>query len=325
MDTVVPARRPSVSAQAIADEVLERVTPLPRKEEPVVKRNLALEAYDRLVATIQKRKDAGEEEEHTALASARRWALRVVAIFTSLSCAVTSVYFSNIWFAASQPRFIAAIMALTVVATLTVAPELSVALARKRRYLTALVVMAISVVATVFSMSSTVGGIYNARSTALVVSREVPGVDKLDGGLAAKTEINNLAVRIERLKKVLEADQGTASSYQAAIDDALRAGGDPLSKSMATLVANRSAAVRRVSVTEVEISAAEKRINDLVPLASAYAARESEHPPEREDFALWLGQRFGLSADQMEFLLAVFPAVFIDVIAPAMLVVAFAL
>jgi len=253
----------------------------------------------------------------------KKWILRSIAMFTSASCAITSVYFSNIWFSASQPKVIAAIMSLTVVATLTAAPELASSLARKKNYFIAVAVIFIWVIATVFSMSSTIGGIYNARTVAISASEQVTASGT--AGLAAAMEIENLESRIERLRATIETDQGAAASYQATIDNALGAGEDPLSKKMSTLVANRTNAIKRVSATEAEISAAEKRINDLVPLAAAYRIEESAVAAGRADFASWLGGRFGVGPEQMEFILAAFPAVFIDLIAPAMMVVAFTL
>jgi len=257
----------------------------------------------------------------------RAWILRGIAAFTSASCAITSVYFSNKWFIDSQPRFIAGIMSLTVVATLTVAPELSVSLARKKNYITAVVVALISVIATLFSMSSTIGGIYNARTSAIKLASEeakTVGSEEMASLSSAAAEIEVLKERVARLSRSLESDQTSLASYQGAIDKLLLEGEEPESKKMATLVANRYGILRRISMAEAGISSAEKRINDLLPAKSRGDYIRSS-TVERLDFASWLGDRLGLSADQMEFVLAAFPAVFIDLIAPAMLVVAFTL
>lgn len=249
-------------------------------------------------------------------------ALRSIAIFTSASCAITSVYFSNKWFVDSQPAAIAAIMSITVVLTLTVAPELSVSLAKKKRFVTTAVVMAIWMVATVFSMSSTVGGIYNARSKAIASS--ISSIAPADIASEAQAqEVALLKSKIERLSKSMDTDQAAVKSYQGEIDKALQDGRDQTSREVQVLVSNRNSALARVRSGELELSKAEEKIAGL--LAGAAKVEASSSVKKRADFSQWLGDRLGMSGDQVEFILAVFPAIFIDIIAPTMLVVAFAL
>ena len=306
----------------------------PELERPVItqevksRRNIFLEFYDRAIEKRKARLEHEALEESSKLAIVRRVTLRVISIFASLSCAATSVYFSNRWFIASQPPFIAAIMAVTIVATLTVAPELAISLARKRRYLTALVITAISVVATVFSMSSTVGGIYDLRSEELVrqASEDGDGAGVRAELDSARAELSLLEGTIERHRVSVASEKAQVDSYQKAIDALLTEGEDPNSVKMRTLVANRSNAIVRARNAESALSKAESEYRAVLPRASLGALDASiEASAEREDFNLWLGKRFGLSQDTMEFIMAALPAVFIDVIAPAMLVVAFSL
>jgi len=254
--------------------------------------------------------------------------LRAISSATSLSCAITSVYFSYLWFIASQPRFIASIMSVTIVATLTTAPELSITLARKRSFAGAFIVMAIALVAMLFSMSSTVGGIYNARTESIRTVSEITGEASslLAGYESARSEIDLLNERIKRLSTALETDQQSVASYQGSIDKALADGTDPSARSVQLFVSNRNYAINRANAARAEIKAAEERIAVLIPVAaSGSIQRATEEKAERKDFNLWLGERFGVSQDQMEFIMAVFPAIFIDVVAPAMLAVAFSL
>ena len=249
--------------------------------------------------------------------------LKTISSLTSASCAITSVYFSYLWFIASQPRFIAGIMSVTIVATLTTAPELAITLARKKGYFGAVIVMAIAMVAMLFSMSSTIGGIYNARTDALrteVSGRDLAGESER---LAAQSEITMLADRIKRTQVSLESDQGAVESYHNQISAALDDGAEPDSRRVALLVSNRNYAINRVNASKDEIRNAEDRIGVLLQGASERVVASSVE--QRKDFNLWLGERFGISQDQMEFVMAAFPAVFIDVVAPAMLAVAFSL
>ena len=132
--------------------------------EPVSerRRNIVSEWYDRTVASSLARKKEADEEERSWLGRARRIVLRGISVFASLSCMVASVYFSYRGLSESQPPVIAGIMALTIVLTLSSAPELAVAMLRRRRFTVAIVAMSIALVAMVFSMSQTVQAIYNA-------------------------------------------------------------------------------------------------------------------------------------------------------------------
>jgi hypothetical protein len=254
--------------------------------------------------------------------------LRTISAATATSCAITSVYFSYLWFIASQPRFIASIMSVTIVATLTTAPELSITLARKKSFAGAFIVMAIALVAMLFSMSSTVGGIYNARTESVRVEAVASRGEEhlLAESSGADATIALLQERIQRLSTALETDQQSVASYQGSIDRALAEGVDPSARSVQLFVSNRNYAINRANVARQTIQEAEERIAVLLPVAaSGSVQRAAEAKAERKDFNLWLGERFGVSQDQMEFIMAVFPAIFIDVVAPAMLAVAFSL
>lgn len=292
----------------------------PHKATPVQrKRNIPLEVYDSWTKRIEARRAKAELEETGRLASVRRWILRGVAVFASLSCATTSTYFSNLWFSDSQPKLVAMIMSITIVATLTTAPELSVSLARKRKFISALIVMAIAVVAGAFSMSSTVGGIYNARTAELRAQNEESG--EVDASVAAAAaERSVIQSRIDRQTRTLDIERESYASYVAAISKAIAEGQAPESKAVAALVANRNKSQAAIAAMEKAIAADEAKLGTVASVAAT-----GDVKVVREDFNLWLGKRFGLSQDTMEFIMAAFPAVFIDIIAPTMLVVAFAL
>lgn len=309
-----------------AKDIMRDFMPDDNKEVPVVKPEEPKTLVSLIMSRVSERRAEEKKEESTKLASIRRWVLRFVAIFASLSCAATSVYFSNKWFVDSQPRIIALIMSLTIVATLTVSPELSISLARKRRYLTALFTLVMSIVATVFSMSSTIGGIYNARSKAIetVTNERLDDSAAKAQALALTREYESMQGSIARLQKELTDERNTVGSYQSAIDRLLTEGEDPNSQRMRTLVANRTNALARSRAAANELNSLESRARSiLASVSEAEVTLALESESERDDFTSWLGRRFSIPSEVMEFILAAFPAVFIDIIAPVMLVVAF--
>jgi hypothetical protein len=306
-----------IMREFVPEELAPKIDDEPVKRESVI---------GSILNGIKERRLEARKEESTKLAGVRRWILRIVAIFASLSCAATSVYFSNKWFVDSQPKIIALIMSLTIVATLTVSPELSISLARKRRYITALFTLVMSLVATVFSMSSTIGGIYNARSEAIEASAN----EQLDDSatkaqaLSLTREYQSIQGSIARVQAELTSERGTVSSYQSAIDKLLTENEDPNSQRMRTLVANRTNALARSRAAANELNTLESRAREILGRVSeAEVTLDLEGRAERDDFNSWLARRFSIPGEVMEFILAAFPAVFIDVIAPVMLVVAF--
>lgn len=330
--------RPAPVVQEPAREPVNKPAEAPRlavdPQPPASKRNVVIESYNRIVSRREARIAAAAEEEASTVGRARRIILRLVAAFAALSCMVASVYFSYHGLVEAQPPAIAAIMALTIVSTLSVAPELAVAMLRKRRAIVAVISMSISLVATVFSMSQTVQGVYNARTARVVAAAseaEDKAVDSAES-VAAAERITLLTSRLERLEPLITADQDAFTGYQSEIDRRLAADEDPESRQIRSLVANRNAARLRLygdSKTPgllAQAQAIEDEISSLAGLAVlAMDTSEEEKLEARGDFASWLGGRLGQSPEQTEFVLAVLPALFIDIIAPVMLVVAFAL
>lgn len=256
--------------------------------------------------------------------SIQRIILRVVAVFASASCAITSIYFSNRWFAASQPGLIAFIMSVTIVATLTVAPEMALMLWKRSHRIMALVVGLIAMVAMLFSMSSTVGGIYNATSEVMAVLEGTAEEQAAEAGsTVAQAEITLLTSQKDRLVEAIAYDRNIASEYQDQINQALALGENPEARKNVVFASNRNAALARVRDAEAKLEEVEARIAVLLP--DTIIAIAADDRPQVRDFNAWLGSQFGLPASRIEFLLAVFPAIFIDVIAPAMLAVAFSL
>jgi hypothetical protein len=234
------------------------------------------------------------------------------------------VYFSGKWFLESQPGWMAWLMSLAVVATLTVAPELSRALWKLRHYALALVVAGIASIAMIFSMSSTVGGIYNERTDKIIAEYEASRVDTQGYAEAqlARDKIARNDAAITRLQAQVQADQATFDEYSSLITAAVAAGEHPETRKNIVLANNRNSATVRLNAARSELERLERENNELLPLTVLVVQEQAE---ERKDFNSWLGGQFGITQERMEFIMAVFPAIFIDVIAPSMLMVAFSL
>jgi hypothetical protein len=143
------------------------------------------------------------------------------------------------------------------------------------------------------------------------------------GSSIAQSEITLLESQKGRLVEAIAYDRGVASEYQDQINQALALGENPETRKNIVLASNRNAALARVRDAEAKLEAIESRIAILLP--DTIIAITADDRPQVRDFNAWLGGQFGITAERTEFLLAIFPAIFIDVIAPAMLAVAFSL
>lgn len=341
---VAPQRGPGV--RSIIEDLKIPESSEPPKPEPVARKvetasvkapekmSFKHEVMSRILSSLDRRsvRKAASEEEDAKLdrgivAKSRRVVLICVAILASVSCAAASVYFSNKALVESQPPIIAMIMALTIVATLTVSPELSVSLKKRKKYITSLVVSAIALVATVFSMSQTVQGIYSSTTARIEEGhkRVQETSTRESEDRAAVAQVALLQDRKARLEKSLAADESTRDEYQRQISERIASGEEPNSKAVALLVANRNSAQYRINKATSDISSLEEELMGLLPKSVVGEAAIDREDSERDDFFSWVGGILHIDPETIEFALAVFPAIFIDIIAPAMLVVAFSL
>lgn len=275
--------------------------------------------YDRAIRWYNQRKEKAEAADNTPLAKAKRSVLRVMAIASALACSVVSGYFLYKYFSDTQPPVIAAVMSVTVAVVIVASPEFSVSLARKRKFLSAAVVLAVFVFAMGYSMSSTIARVYNAKTEQMEAIHEETGQkDAVMQSAAVNSSI--LTERLGRYSSELQAQRSTAASYATQIDSRLQSGEDPNSKAMVSLVANRNKAQSEIVRLEKEIKATEDAL-----MAGSSQAVLAQSSVDRADFISWMASVLGLPRDTVELALASFPAIFNDVIAPVMLVIAFAL
>jgi hypothetical protein len=99
--------------------------------------------------------------------------------------------------------------------------------------------------------------------------------------------------------------------YQAVVDSQ----SDPMSRPAQDAIKKRDAARNLLTVANQKLEKADKRIVVLSGTEEVQAAK-------RDNFYLFLAGRLGSTEDKIEFSLSAFPAIFFDVLAPAMLYVA---
>jgi hypothetical protein len=234
--------------------------------------------------------------------------VRGVALCLSLTSSIASIYYSFMWFYDKQPIPLAAITSIVIVACLTLGPELAILLIKRGQWniIGALAVLAITAACAVFSMSSTIGGLYNARSEKLSIG--TLSMARQSGVLA---ELRSLEEEQARTRASIKKYENDETMYQAVID----AQGDPMSRPAQDAIRKRDAARNLLTIANQKLERADKRI-------VALSGEEAVQASKRDNFYLFLAGRLGSTEDVIEFSLSAFPAIFFDVLAPAMLYVA---
>ena len=231
--------------------------------------------------------------------------LKVISFVISMVATVMSVYYSFDWFRLSLGFFGAIAMSLIIVSCISLSPQFIIVLLKKKTgpaIAAAIIIALMDIPATMFSMGTTVGGLYNKRSRTIAESSV--GSSKVESLALAR---ESAKAKIERLKADIENAKKEEESYTAKYLEATVGGRTE------GLLGPRIENVRkRIASKEVEL---DKAIAELDGLRDGPTV-------ERDDFYTWIAERFGRSVGSVELVLLSFPAVFIDVIAPTMLAVA---
>lgn len=156
--------------------------------------------------------------------------------------------------------------------------------------------------ATSFSTGATIGGLYDSRSKVLATKN----VDRA-AAIASTAELRDLSERRARAIDSLQSYKKDEALYSAKVVELVS--NNEIATTMETKRDRARAAITR---TEVELGRIESAINSL-----RYS--ETGSITIRIDFYSFLAGRVGLSADSVEFIMISFPAVFNEIVAPAML------
>lgn len=239
-------------------------------------------------------------------------AIKPIALGISLCASGMSIYYSFKWFESKMPVLLAMVMSITIVTCLTLLPDVAILFFRRKKIssiLGGIFLLIIAVTSAMFSMSSTIGGLYDARSTSL---KEVKTEDVKTAQV--KAESSRLEAARDRTLESLARYRKDEESLQKQYDTwASRA-----AEGEAT---SNNAIITQLNATRARIDNAEKELSDIEARISELEATEFSAVVVRDDFYTWISARFSSSEETVEFIFSAFPAIFIDIIAPAMLAI----
>jgi len=243
----------------------------------------------------------------------QRWSIKSIASLISFTASYMSMYYTFSWFIGRLPFVQAIFMTIIIVGSILVAPQMiRLVLLNKVSASSLAASLALSIILSIsamFSMMTTIGTLYNAQSSMTVESSE--NTDKreaIESILAARRE------KRERLTKVSESLRNDEERYKNGIS-ILLAEGNTGGREMSTLVANRNKAQKAREEAEKEITA-------LISQEETSSLQASNIRSDRPDFITWIAKRLDIDRNWSELLMNAIPAIFVDVLAPSMLMVA---
>ena len=323
-----PARTPGVHELEgrVGTSVVEKKddwVEIPDVEDPEVlsDENLGTESENNppveTPATVLDVQEPGRQE---STPSRRDWPVLVIRwlmVVIGLGAAVMSTYYTTFWLMEFLPVALAIILGSIMVFFSVIAFETVLIFSQNKQWPAAVAFVFIWLIVAVFSIVSTIAGQYNQHQRALV-----------------RTSVENVEVTTTRFQ--LQAIREHRAELQAQVESK-REQITSLNKILASVsdIEKRAQFGRSWTDTQTQIAAADRTVASLQKQIDATRADEAKlfiaapaavvaNPmtvTATPDFYSWLSGVLNISRDLSQFWLSLFPAIFIDVIAPAALAV----
>lgn len=246
-----------------------------------------------------------------AISPAMLMAIRVVLGLIALGAIALSVYYTSIWLIRYLPGFLAVVLATIMVTFSCLAFETVIILRRNGQWFMMTMFAVLWAIVLVFSMSSTVAGQYNQR----IKSQNVT-VEANSDTTQARLGYDLLLKQEKQIEKQIADKAAQRAVFQKLLDTF-------------DTVEKQKADAKVFADTSKKIDLIDKDLKDLNAqlLAKQEEQRKylttakgpgavQETTAEVPSFYNWIHEVLGLSAAMTEFWMSVFPAIFIDLIAP---------
>lgn len=243
--------------------------------------------------------------------------IRALMVVIGLGAAVMSTYYTTFWLMEFLPTVLAVILGSIMVFFSVIAFETILIFAQNRQWPAVVAFILIWVVVAAFSIVSTIAGQYNQHQRALVRT-SVENVETTTSRLQLQS------IREQRAELVTRAESkrnqiASLNKILASVSDIEQRA--QFGRSWADTQAQITAAERALTGLQKEIDATRADERELLAAAPTALAADPLSVSAAPDFYTWLAGVLRISRDLSQFWLSLFPAIFIDVIAPAALAV----
>lgn len=242
--------------------------------------------------------------------------LRWVLLFIGVGAIIGSTYYTGIWMSESNPGWLAWLLSAIMVTFSTAAFDFIVALLSGTvtrhwcRFLIAGGFFVLWLVVITFSIGSTIAGQYNRHAHQL-------------GALRGSVEEQNQSATLTRLNSALVAAEASQKSAQAALDSLIRNQPQVPTdlKELAQYRTTFNNVQDAIKAQQGAVQQAQASVGNARQLLEAFVAQNPKAQAiataQVPDFYAWIARTFHTDKDQVQFWLNLFPAVFLDLIAPA--------
>lgn len=251
-----------------------------------------------------------QEKQEDKNGGTRRANVYFVKIASTLLAALASLmswHYSFEWSKDKLPGFWRYILPVIVVGCSVLLPQVAIIfIGRKgvRGKMAAVLVFCVGLLASGFSMVSTITRVYNVNSEN--INKKAAAITSAQSDADARAELVRIDAEINRLNKEIDSTQLKVDAI--AVEDTLKGDSQALMRRL------NSAKKDKVAY-EGRRAEAQKRIDQARALGYTAAT-------VREDFNAFLGRQLGTDPGKVEFAIASAPAILIDVVAPILSAVA---
>lgn len=224
--------------------------------------------------------------------------IKILAVALAVIAFVRAMFYAFGWFHNGDDYILSWLMSTLVVGMTTLVPMLGVMLYRGKKYWLATGTFTLAVVIMVFSMAMTVAGIYNDRTVKTQTQ---------DAKLQAELKSRGIYSDLIKQEGILTGEYNEASALSKKLNADLLKSTD---KNYWSIKWQADQATKKT-----------EKIRDQLTAIIAQKKDQNFSTAPRLDFIDWLSSTLGWSRDLVELILAIIPALIIDLVAPILLYV----
>jgi hypothetical protein len=238
--------------------------------------------------------------------------LRVVLAVIAVGAVCMSVYYTSNWLLDYLPPFLAIVLSSIMVTFSCMAFEIIILLKKNRQYLMMSMFVVLWVIVIFFSMASTIAGQYNQR-----IRNDTAKIESGSDVTQLRMEYDIYLDQEARINKQIEDKTASRATYQKILDgfDTIekRKKDKPIFDDVTSRIVAADKEIIRLQLELAKVQ--DKKLEYLGKTTGAGAVKETV--VEIPSFYGWINSIFpNLSPVMIEFWMGVFPAIFIDLIAP---------
>jgi Skp family chaperone for outer membrane proteins len=236
-----------------------------------------------------------------------KYFLKVASSILAALSALMSWYYSFEWFRDKLPGAWRFFLPIIIVGCSVMLPQVTMIFLNRKgiRFKgAAMAVFLVGLLASGFSMLSTIAGIYNANSDA--INRKSSALISSQSDEDARQEVRRIDAELSRLNAEIDATQAKVDTIS--VSD--------------TLKGDSQALMRRLNNAKRSKQDYETQRAKAVAVIEAARATGNTAETVREDFNAFLGRQLRMDPGRVEFGMAAAPALLLDVVAPILSAVA---